>query len=207
MNVATLITALEAKGMTAGDILDVLKAVNPVEKPRSSAAERQARYREREAARKDENVTRDVTRYVTPPNKEKSPYNPLKEINPLTSSLRSECILARDGENELLEAGASPESLKSWKAVRRAKRAGPITPEVAKATIREAQKAGVSVQAAITECCERGWQGFKADWASRQPRAGPGSGAGTASDYISAELRKFSNEPDYSQGSVIDIGP
>ena len=29
---------------------------------------------------------------------------------------------------------------------------------------REAEKAGISLEAALSTCCERGWQGFKASW-------------------------------------------
>ncbi|MFV2611664.1 hypothetical protein ACNIUV_28445, partial [Escherichia coli] len=28
----------------------------------------------------------------------------------------------------------------------------------------EATKAGITLEAALIECCERGWVGFKADW-------------------------------------------
>lgn len=54
--------------------------------------------------------------------------------------------------------------LEEWKGVRAAKRAGKITPTVVKALEREAAKAGLSVEAAIRKCVERGWQGFEADW-------------------------------------------
>lgn len=56
--------------------------------------------------------------------------------------------------------------LNAWKEVRKAKRAGPIT-EIAWAGIeRESKKAGITTEQAVTICCERGWQSFKAEWLS-----------------------------------------
>jgi hypothetical protein len=64
MSIAALIAALEERGVDAATILAAVKAVAVDAAPaRSSAAERQARYR----ANKAETVTRDVTRDVTPP--------------------------------------------------------------------------------------------------------------------------------------------
>lgn len=58
-----------------------------------------------------------------------------------------------------------PEELTSeWKAVRKAKRAGPISQTVIDAIYREAAKAGITPEQAIRCSVERGWQGFKADW-------------------------------------------
>jgi hypothetical protein len=51
-----------------------------------------------------------------------------------------------------------------WLVVRRAKRAGPVTPTVLAAMRAEAQKAGISMQTAIEHCCLAGWQGFRAEW-------------------------------------------
>lgn len=39
-----------------------------------------------------------------------------------------------------------------------------VTPLVIKGIEREAEKAGLSLEQALTTCIERGWQGFKADW-------------------------------------------
>jgi hypothetical protein len=164
MNVAALIAVLEAKGLSAADILDVVK-VAAAGRARSSGAERQARYRDRKAAR---SVTSDVTRDVTVPDKEKSPCNPLKEINP-PPSLRSGIGA---GEAMLVSDGVEAETLADWKAVRKAKKAGPITETVAKGLIREASRAGLTTRAAVRLATERGWQGFRAEFV-QQARAGP----------------------------------
>jgi len=47
--------------------------------------------------------------------------------------------------------------------VRKAKKA-PVTQAALAGIEREARKAGWSLNAALTECCARGWAGFKADW-------------------------------------------
>jgi adenylate kinase family enzyme len=39
-----------------------------------------------------------------------------------------------------------------------------VTPLVVKGIEREAEKAGISLEQALTTCIERGWQGFKAEW-------------------------------------------
>ena len=48
-------------------------------------------------------------------------------------------------------------------AIRKAKRA-PLTATALGGIRREADKAGVTLEEALTVCCERGWVGFRADW-------------------------------------------
>lgn len=50
----------------------------------------------------------------------------------------------------------------------RTKRRAPITETALKGIQREAEKAGITLEAALSTCCERGWQGFKADWYKRE---------------------------------------
>lgn len=40
----------------------------------------------------------------------------------------------------------------------------PVTQTVISSVKEEADKAGITVEAALKECCIRGWQGFKAEW-------------------------------------------
>lgn len=60
----------------------------------------------------------------------------------------------------------SPEVLESFIKVRRSLRA-PITELAATGIKREAAKAGISVEAALTMCVERSWRGFKAEWVTK----------------------------------------
>jgi len=54
--------------------------------------------------------------------------------------------------------------LADYLIVRKAKKAGALTDTALAGLKREAEKAGVTLETAIRVCCERGWQGFKADW-------------------------------------------
>lgn len=79
-------------------------------------------------------------------------------------------------------------------AIRKAKRA-PLTATALGGIRREADKAGVSLEQALTVCCERGWVGFRADW-YREGNAAP-AGARSARRMPAAE--NFDNI-DYGQG-------
>ena len=50
-----------------------------------------------------------------------------------------------------------------WLILRKGKRAV-VTQSAVDGIVREAGKAGISVQEAMEMCCMRGWSGFKADW-------------------------------------------
>ena len=50
----------------------------------------------------------------------------------------------------------------------RTKRRAPITETALRGIQREVEKAGISLEAALSTCCERGWQGFKAEWYRRE---------------------------------------
>lgn len=52
--------------------------------------------------------------------------------------------------------------------VRKAKKAGELTETAFNGIVREAEKAGISIEDAIKQCCERGWVGFKADWIKQE---------------------------------------
>lgn len=64
--------------------------------------------------------------------------------------------------------GVSDSVWQDFKTLRKAKKA-PIT-ERALAGLRvEAEKAGWTLEQALSECCVRGWQAFKADWVAQKP--------------------------------------
>jgi hypothetical protein len=73
--------------------------------------------------------------------------------------------------------GVEPEVWTDFKALRQKLRA-PITKTAMTGLAREAEKAGMSLNAALAECVERSWRGFKAEWMdnSRQIQR-PGSQA------------------------------
>jgi hypothetical protein len=69
-------------------------------------------------------------------------------------------------------AGVSDSVWADWLAHRKAKRAA-VTQTVVDAIAREAARAGMSLDAALTECCARGWTGFKAEWVQQGSRSSP----------------------------------
>lgn len=83
----------------------------------------------------------------------------------------------RSSDSTALLHDVDPQRLADWEKVRKAKRAGPITSTVADGVRREAKQAGLTVDEALTICCERGWQSFKAAWVVEPARAGLVTGA------------------------------
>ena len=71
---------------------------------------------------------------------------------------------SKEQEDSARIVGISAELLGDYMQVRKAKRAGPLTKTAIAALTREAGKAGLSVEDAVTACCEFGWQGFNAGW-------------------------------------------
>lgn len=68
--------------------------------------------------------------------------------------------------------GVSPKIVADFKALRKTKKA-PITETAIDGIKREAAKAGLTLEAALKVCCERGWTGFNADWVAGQAQAQP----------------------------------
>ena len=78
-----------------------------------------------------------------------------------------------DFNGRLLAEGVAETAVRDWATIRKVKKL-PATQTAFEGLLRESAKAGVTLQAAVTECCERGWGGFKAEWlANSKARAGP----------------------------------
>ena len=67
---------------------------------------------------------------------------------------------AFDAVAALSGLGVEKDLAEEWLAVRRKKRATAVTQRVIDAVIREAGLASMTVEQAISKCCERGWQTF-----------------------------------------------
>ena len=63
----------------------------------------------------------------------------------------------------LSEHGIDGQLAQDYIALRKSHRA-PITQTALKGIEREANNAGLSLEQALTICCERGWRGFRAEW-------------------------------------------
>lgn len=59
-----------------------------------------------------------------------------------------------------------------FNAIRKAKKA-PLTETALKRIGSEAEKAKIDLETALQVCCERGWQGFKADWYTKDTAQAP----------------------------------
>ena len=86
------------------------------------------------------------------------------------STTKPKSTTTPDGE---LFVGVSDQVVADFKAMRKNQKAA-ITKTAIAGIQREADIAGISLEAALTICCERNWRGFKAEWMqSQQARAAP----------------------------------
>lgn len=79
----------------------------------------------------------------------------------------------------------------------RAKKDAPLTVTALSGIRREADKAGIPLENVMKTCCERGWQGFDADWVSRNKTRG-----GTPTKYTAITLQNAKNLEPFVNGSV-----
>lgn len=116
---------------------------------RAKNAERQKRYRAKNKGVTNngdvalsENVTVTSHRNIDKRREDKNIYN------------AREC---------LIELGLQPKLIDEWLSIRKAKKLLP-TESAINATIREAEKAGLTLEQAIQTCCDRSWGGFRAEY-------------------------------------------
>jgi hypothetical protein len=70
----------------------------------------------------------------------------------------------------LCPAGVDPKVWSDWLEIRKAKNL-PLTETAWSQLLAECQKAGLTVDAMIKECCLRGWAAFKAAWWEKEGKA------------------------------------
>ena len=147
---------------------------------RNAETERKAAYRSRQRNQEDAQIVTRVSRGTpvgeTPPEPEPEPEPGLKER---TKTKRLVAPTPKPGPIQAsqicAESGLSPEVVAEWLAVRKRKRAVPLSPFAWRIMHTEAEKARISVAQAIRHCAERGWIGFRAEYLAR-----PGPGAAAA---------------------------
>jgi hypothetical protein len=158
MNAATM-RLLKEKGLSLDDILEVADALE--RKADRTNAERQARYR---AKRKRNAVT--VTD-VSPP---------IEEIIPPISSGEEIIPAPKNKRKAAVVVAEKPEGVtdRVWRDFT-GQRKTPVTETALDGICQEAEKAGWTLNAALTEAVSRGWQSFKADWvgSARAPPSEP----------------------------------
>lgn len=89
-----------------------------------------------------------------------------EEVNPVEKhkNIRASRF---DAQARLEGFGVEPQIAHDWLTLRNGKRLKPTETAFA-GVLREAQKAGVSMNDALRICCTRGWGGFQADWLQSQ---------------------------------------
>lgn len=97
--------------------------------------------------------------------------------------------------------GIPDDLLRDYLAVRKAKRAGPLTSTALAGIKREATKAKVSLEDALRACCEFGWQGFNAGWYQNRMRSG--AAASSTNKHAAAAAGVFDSPQDRQE--VIDV--
>jgi hypothetical protein len=80
----------------------------------------------------------------------------------------------------LCPAGVDAKVWSDWLEIRKAKNL-PLTETAWSQLMAECQKAGLTVDAMIKECCLRGWAAFKASWWEKDRKA-PGTAFETQGD-------------------------
>lgn len=108
-----------------------------------------------------------------------------------------------DARGFLLANGASEKTVDAWLEIRKGKRLKQ-TDVAMEGAVDEARKAGMTLEAALTLCCKRGWGGFDAAWVSG--RSPPSSFHDERADVI-AQLTGQKPAHKTAEHGVIDEQP
>lgn len=100
-----------------------------------------------------------------------------------------------DAISELKNLGVDEQVAEDWITVRKFKKS-PLTKTALTGVVNQAEKAGLSVNQAITVCVNRGWIGFKSEWIANTGGSQPSSVAGSN---ISTEFENYSS-PNWGAG-------
>jgi len=114
----------------------------------------------------------EKTQQVIPGNPEHNQNEP-ELINQLTKEPINQVIKEKNNKKEnsknLREelSDVTDQTFSDFIELRKAKKA-PVTLRAIEGIRSEAEKAGISLENALIECCSRGWIGFKAEWYCKQ---------------------------------------
>jgi len=138
---------------------------------------------------------------------------PVIQSNPIQSESESESNTSARKRGRTSSSDkpvdVSEEVWQSFKLVRNKKKAA-ITDLAILGIRREAVKAGITLEDAMTICCERGWASFKADWDWRGGSK-PSSGKPNANAALFASMTHLHQQPQQQpedhNGRTIDATP
>ena len=166
-----------------------------------SSKERTQKYRERMKRHSDGVVTVQDTDTDTDTDTETEKHNTQL---PVENSAKPRTRSSADKPVDVSE-----EVWQSFKLVRNKKKAA-ITDLAILGIRREAVKAGITLEDAMTICCERGWASFKADWDWRGGSK-PSSGRPNANAALFASMTHLhqqpQQQPEEHNGRTIDATP
>ena len=124
-----------------------------------------------------------------------------ERVQPIAPANNHQLTIKEPSEKKSADALAIPQDLlDDFLAVRKAKKAGPLTKTAIAGIQREADKAGISLAAAVTACCEFGWQGFNAGWYAERT-AGKSAVASETAYQRSARLRVAEISPELARAA------
>lgn len=81
-----------------------------------------------------------------------------------TNNLSIESTNKKSSKKIEFFTGINPQVVSDYLAVRKAKKAPPVSKTVFDGLVREADKAGYTLEQALITCCERNWVGFNSAW-------------------------------------------
>lgn len=152
---------LSSLGLSLDQVIE-LEAMSDQPKARSANAERQARWRSKRRGGNPDSVSNSVTDNVT--NNALPP--PIEDHTPP--------IPSNDG-NKRTRKAAKPEGVseQTWDdfCMMRNRQKAPISTTAMDGIRREAEKAGWTLEAALSRCVMRNWRGFEAEWVLGKPAA------------------------------------
>lgn len=121
----------------------------------------------------DENRTREEKRRVN--------------SKPIKTKAKAPAAPTFDPRPDLVANEVGEQTITDWLALRAKKRA-PVTPTVLLQLHREADAAGMTLDATLALCCVRGWTGFEAAWVLKD--AGGGRGGAPAKFNATAHVNR-----------------
>lgn len=107
----------------------------------------------------------------TPTNNEPKPLESAKAASVIQSQDGSTVVSKKTKQAIEKPVDVEEQTWSDFLELRKAKRS-PLTQTALNAIRKEAGKAGLSLDSAISECCARGWVGFKSDWLSSSSKNG-----------------------------------
>lgn len=107
---------------------------------------------ERETKRREKSTNRAPSVNEAPPNHEPITINHKPKVKEYKAPAYGELL-----------SDVDPQVVEDWVVLRKSKKAA-ITKTAVEQLIAEAQKAGVTTEQALKQCCANGWAGFKASW-------------------------------------------